>query len=652
LTSSEGTYGTDERVLVLLRESRDAGSVHRVLESIGVASLRCVTPEVLCAEIDKGAGAVLIEEEALFPEAGALLLGTLHTQPSWSELPIMVLLRRGPETKAARDALLLPGDVILVERPVRVNTLVAIVRSALRSRRRQYLLRDQIRALEESETRYRTLFESIDEGFCIFEMLFAANGEPVDYRFLETNPAFEQHTGLVDVMGKTVRELVPDIENKWMEIYGRIAITGQPERFQEYSQRLGRWFEVYAFRTGDPEQRHVALLFTDISERKRAEEEAHAAKAAAEAASRAKSEFLANMSHEIRTPMTVFMAAIEHLLQIDRSPERRHLLGMAEQSAQRLRSLIDDILDLSRIEAHKVVIEEQPFDLREIVSAAVDLFILPARKKNLRLETDIDPDTPEMVAGDPEKIGQVLINLIGNAVKFTHQGEVRVCVQPRGEFLEFAVADTGIGIPEEKHHLLFQNFSQVDSSFTRQFGGTGLGLAISKGLVKLMGGEISVQSRAAEGSVFTFTLPLRRVEKASASLAEVPAEDIGKENAAARILLAEDEPMIREMITLMLAKRGLHPDTAESGRQAVEKWQNGDFDLIFMDLQMPEMSGMEATRAIREREREGIKRTCIIGLTAHASREIKEQCLDSGMDQVLTKPVKSKDLLAAVDACL
>jgi CheY-like chemotaxis protein len=225
-------------------------------------------------------------------------------------------------------------------------------------------------------------------------------------------------------------------------------------------------------------------------------------------------------------------------------------------------------------------------------------------------------------------------------------------VQPRGELLEFAVADTGIGIPEEKHHLLFQSFSQVDSSFTRQFGGTGLGLTISKGLVELLGGEISVRSRAAEGSVFTFTLPLRRVDKPSTPPAEVTLVDSGKENATARILLAEDEPMIREMITLMLAQRGLHPDTAESGRQAVEKWQDGNFDLVFMDLQMPDMGGMEATRAIRERETEGIKRTCIIGLTAHASREIKEQCLDSGMDQVLAKPVKIKDLLSAVDTCL
>lgn len=167
-----------------------------------------------------------------------------------------------------------------------------------------------------------------------------------------------------------------------------------------------------------------------------------------------------------------------------------------------------------------------------------------------------------------------------------------------------------------------------------------------------MGGEISIQSREAQGSIFTFTIPLRRVENPGGSLAATPSADLGKENSTARILLAEDDPMIRDLINVVLSQRGLHPDAAASGRQAVEKWQDGDFDLIFMDLQMPEMNGLEATRAIRERESAGQKRTCIIGLTAHASREIHEECLASGMDQVLTKPVKIKDLLSAVDTCL
>jgi PAS domain S-box-containing protein len=393
------------------------------------------------------------------------------------------------------------------------------------------------------------------------------------------------------------------------------------------------------------------LTLTDITERKQGEEALKEAKAVAEEASRAKSEFLANMSHEIRTPMTVFMAVIEHLLQIDRNPERRHLLGMADLSAKRLRSLIDDILDFSRIEARRVELEEEPFDLLACVREAVDMFALPAREKNLPIEMDVAPGVPPVVLGDSNRLGQVLVNLIGNAVKFTPEGEIRVSVRPRGDLLEFAVADTGIGIPEGKRDLLFQSFTQADSSFTRSFGGTGLGLAISKGLVELMDGEIYLHSRKEKGSVFTFAVPLRAVDKQRLPPAEASPEENGK-RISASILLAEDEPMIREMITRMLAKRGWQAENAETGRDALEKWAGGDFDVIIMDLQMPEMNGLEATREIREKESEGGKRTYIIGLTAHARPEIKEQCLRSGMDDVLTKPVRIQDLFSAIDTCL
>jgi signal transduction histidine kinase/ActR/RegA family two-component response regulator len=393
-------------------------------------------------------------------------------------------------------------------------------------------------------------------------------------------------------------------------------------------------------------------VIENITERKRVEEEVIEAKAAAEEASRAKSEFLANMSHEIRTPMTVFMAAIEFLLQIDRDPERRRLLEMADQSAQRLLSLIDDILDFSRIEARKVDVDEEPVDLRECVRRAVDMFILAAREKNLRLETEISSAVPDIVICDPTRLGQILTNLIGNAVKFTHEGGVHVQVRTRGDFLEFSVVDTGIGIPEEKRDLLFESFTQVDSSFTREFGGTGLGLAISKGLVDLMGGEIHVRSLEGKGSVFTFVIPLKKAEAQPETPDEPPRKDSGKEVPAARILLAEDDPMIRDTITLMLAQRGWETETAETGRDAVGKWERGNFDLVLMDLQMPEMNGLEATRAIREKEAGGERHTCIIALTAHARREIREDCLNAGMDRVLTKPVQLNDLYSAIADCL
>jgi PAS domain S-box-containing protein len=411
----------------------------------------------------------------------------------------------------------------------------------------------------------------------------------------------------------------------------------------------------------------VASLAQDITERLRAEDQIHEtmerlrqvteaaelAKSEAEEANRAKSEFLANMSHEIRTPMTVFMGAIEHLLQLDQPSPHRTLLRMAEQSAERLRSLIDDILDLSRIEARGMVAEAEPFDLRPCVASAVELFSLSAREKNLQLEAVVASDVPETVVGDPDKLGQVLINLIGNALKFTNEGKIRITVERSNDTLVFAVSDTGIGIADDKQHLLFQSFSQTDSSFHRRYGGSGLGLAISKGLVELMGGEIAVESQVEKGSVFTFTLPLRTaVQTQRATQDEAPqAEAAAPRRAGVRILLAEDDAMIQEMVQMILVRAGWQTETAETGKEAVEKWAEGAFDLILMDLQMPDLNGIEATQLIREREEEG-KRTCIIGLTAHVRQEIKDACLLAGMDNVLTKPIHIKDLQAAIDLCL
>jgi PAS domain S-box-containing protein len=414
------------------------------------------------------------------------------------------------------------------------------------------------------------------------------------------------------------------------------------------------WADVIitALRDENGDLRGYSKVTHDITERRRAEEALREAKAAAEKASRSKSEFLANMSHEIRTPMTVFLAALEHLLQIESNPEHRHLLEMADKSARRLRALIDDVLDFSRIEARRVDLEEEPFDLRGCVREAVDMFALLAREKNLRLVADVSPNSPPIVVGDPHRLSQVLTNLVGNAVKFTHDGEVRVSLQPRGDFLEFSIADTGIGIPEEKRHLLFESFTQLDASFHRKFGGSGLGLAISKGLVELMGGRIEVQSRDGGGSLFTFSIPLKTAESRGSQPLPTLQEESGRGILATRILLAEDDAMIQELITLVLAKRGWYAESAVTGLEAIEKWEKGAFGIVLMDLQMPDMDGMEATQAIREREAEVGRRTCIIGLTAHALSEIQNECLKAGMDEVLTKPVQMRDLYSAIDRCL
>jgi len=295
----------------------------------------------------------------------------------------------------------------------------------------------------------------------------------------------------------------------WQEAF-RKGETYQMEHRIHSANDSFRWHLSRAIPVHDETGRIIKWFgtATDIHDLKQAEQELKVAREAAEAATRAKSEFLANMSHEIRTPMTVFLGTLEHLQEVDENPEHRNLLQMAEKAGETLLDLISDILDFSRVEAGKIEIKTEPFDVRSRVNEVVELFALAAANKGLQMEKAIAKEVPAIIVGDETRLGQVLTNLVSNALKFTRQGKVRVSVRTRGDDLEFAVADTGIGIPQDKQHLLFQSFSQINSSGQRPHGGSGLGLAISKRLVELMGGEIAVRSQPGEGSVFTFTTPL------------------------------------------------------------------------------------------------------------------------------------------------
>jgi signal transduction histidine kinase/ActR/RegA family two-component response regulator len=378
---------------------------------------------------------------------------------------------------------------------------------------------------------------------------------------------------------------------------------------------------------------------------------AEAAKADAEQANQAKSDFLATMSHEIRTPMVVFMGAIEQLKCLDQNPTHRRLLDLADQASNRLHVLVNEILDFSKIEAGCVEIEETWLPLHDCLRETVAMLTVKAKKKDLLLELEISPAVPELIAGDQYRLGQVLINLIGNAIKFTERGKVKVAVDRREDLLHFTVSDTGIGVPVEKQQQIFGTFCQADSSSTRRYGGTGLGLAISKGLVELMGGTIGVSSSPGVGSEFSFTLPLKHppVHEPAGEGENRPASATAAE---ARILLVEDNPMFRDVILLTLSRRKWPTSVAETGQEAVHQWQSGSFDLILMDLQMPGMDGVEATREIRSQESGTGRRISIIGLTAHANSQAQQECLAAGMDEFLVKPFESATLYAAVERCL
>jgi CheY-like chemotaxis protein len=332
---------------------------------------------------------------------------------------------------------------------------------------------------------------------------------------------------------------------------------------------------------------------------------------------------------------------------------------MAQSACRSLLKLLDDILDFSRIEAQALELSREPFDLQQCVQETVKSFSLLAVEKGLTLRHEVDAGVPRTVIGDPQRLRQVLTNLISNAVKFTEKGEVSISVRPATTFpsdpdehlLLFSVRDTGIGIAKRDLPRLFCSFSQLDSSRVRRFGGVGLGLAIARRLVELMDGYLRVESKKGEGSHFSFVLPLVPHEEAFPLRGPAATIGMGGETRQqpARILLVEDEPQISEMIAGLLSKHGWETETAADGFQAIETWGTSRFDLILMDLQMPMLDGLEVTRAIRIKERQKGGHIPIIALTAHALAADRKACQEAGMDGFLAKPVESDDLFALIE---
>ncbi|NHC35325.1 ATP-binding protein [Scytonema millei] len=637
----------------------------------------------------------LILTDVMMPNLdGFGLLRSLRSDPQTREVPIIMLSARAGE-ESRIEGLAAGADDYLIK-PFSARELLARVEASLKLAR---LRQEAGAALRESEEKYRTLFESIDQGFCIIEMIFDAANRPIDYRFSIVNPAFDKQTGTEKAQGKTVREIAPQHEDYWFEIYGNVALTGESIRFENHAQEFHRWYEVHAFRVGEPELRRVGILFNDISDRKSAEAEREqllqreqAAREAAEQANRIKDEFLAVLSHELRSPLNPILGWSKLLKtgNLD-AAKTAHALATIERNAKLQSELIEDLLDVSRILQGKLSLNVSPIDLGSIVKAAIETVRLAAEAKSIDLRftlvdfglddvgvspksTDSDeqlgnlkpkirlrklggtetdtahfPQNPKFqVLGDATRLQQVVWNLLSNAVKFTPTGgQITVRLEQVDDKAHLVVSDTGKGIHPDFLPYVFDYFRQADGSTTRKFGGLGLGLAIVRHLVELHGGTVKAASPG-EGLGATFTVKLPLIPIQPTINRDGASSEASLNLSGVHVLVIDDEMDSLEFVAFVLEQAGAIVTTATTAGEGFLALTQSQPDVLLSDIGMPDLDGYMLMRQVRALPPEQGGQILAIALTAYAGEYDRDLALRAGFQQHLAKPIEPNELIGAI----
>jgi PAS domain S-box-containing protein len=536
--------------------------------------------------------------------------------------------------------------------------------------------------LLKSETQFRTIWEASREAMC----LTGRNGT-----ITRVNNAFLQMAGMtadeiegLDITAMFAAEDRPAVRQCYDEHF---ASAAEPRLERELHFACGRRgvFDISLTRVDVPgTDPQLLSIYRDVTERRRVADELARAKEAAEAANRdlteanryleetsrlaqemadraealsaTKSEFLANMTHEVRTPLNGILGMTELALQTELEPDQREYLELVRSSADALLLLVNDVLDYSKYEAGKLALNQVELSLRATLRDLLKPLALRASLSRLMFEYVVGDDVPDHFVGDPQRLGQILMNLVSNAIKFTHEGKVAVLVSRQSidnskVRLLFSVSDTGIGIARDKHTAIFEPFTQADGSTTRNYGGAGLGLSIASSLVRMMDGEIWVESEPGQGATFYFTISMELAASDAQRYSAAPVRAPGEQRKRTmRILLAEDNVVNQTLAIHVLKREGHQVEIAGSGHEALALLEKSDFDLVLMDVQMPDLDGLQATAHIRARERASGKRLPIVAMTAQAGDSDRERCLRAGMDAYLTKPVRVSELRNTIES--
>jgi len=489
-----------------------------------------------------------------------------------------------------------------------------------------------------TDEHYRRLFDALDQGFCTIEVLFDASGAPSDYRFIDVNGAFEQQTGLRNAIGRRMRELAPAHEEHWFRTYGQVATTGRSVRFEHQAAALGRWFDVYAFRIGDPALRHVAILFRDITLRRRAELAADSARREAVVANRAKDEFLAMLGHELRNPLAPMLTALQ-LMRLRGLHSREQ--DVLERQVHHLTRMVDDLLDVARIVRGRIELQRQSVELAEVVLSAMEMAgpLLEQRQHSVEMHV---PQHGAGVDGDPGRLAQVVSNLLTNAAKYSEPGSRIVVTGSRErEMVRISVRDEGIGLTPDMLTSVFEPFVQHIQALDRASGGLGLGLAIVRNIVAAHGGRAWAESAGlTKGAEFIVEIPA----SASPSSEQWPetSTPAAVMSPATRVLVVDDNQDAAELLRVALELLGCTADVAFDGLSALVRAAAFSPTSVLVDIGLPGIDGYEVARRLRANPVLGTVR--LIAVTGYGQQSDRDRAREAGFDHHLVKPIDLQQL--------